>query len=113
MSVGRESVTAEEALRLVATGVPLVDVRETDEWDAGHAPQAVLLPMSTLGEHLDEVPEGDEVLVVCRSGVRSARVAAALRQRGVPAVDVEGGMLAWRDAEGELTADAGREPAVR
>ena len=113
MSAARASVSAAEALRLVATGVPLVDVRETDEWDAGHAPQAVLLPLSTLGEHLDDVPEGDEVLVVCRSGVRSARVVAALRQRGVPAVDVVGGMLAWRDAEGELTADEGREATVR
>ncbi|GAB2971453.1 rhodanese-like domain-containing protein [Frigoribacterium salinisoli] len=109
---GRDAVTAAEAIELVRGGVPLVDVREQDEWDAGHAPQAQLLPLSELGSRVDEVPTSGEVLVVCHAGVRSARATAALRRAGLRAVNVEGGMLAWRDAQGELTSEDGRTPSV-
>jgi len=108
----RTSVSAEEAVALVRSGVPLVDVREQDEWDAGHAPQAQLLPLSELGSRVDEVPSSGEVLVVCHAGVRSARATAALRRAGLSAVNVEGGMLAWREARGELTSENGRAPSV-
>ena len=108
----RSSVTAQEAVALVRHGVPLLDVREQDEWDAGHAPQARLLPLSELGSRVDEVPTSGEVLVVCHAGVRSARATAALRRAGLTAVNVEGGMLAWRDAQGELTRENGRAPSV-
>ena len=109
---GRDAVTAAEAVELVRSGVPLVDVREQDEWDAGHAPQAQLLPLSELGSRVGEVPTSGEVLVVCHAGVRSARATAALRRAGLRAVNVEGGMLAWRDAQGELTSEDGRTPSV-
>jgi rhodanese-related sulfurtransferase len=109
---GRDAVTAAEAVELVRSGVPLVDVREQDEWDAGHAPQAQLLPLSELGSRVEEVPGEGEVLVVCHAGVRSARATAALRRAGLRAVNVDGGMLAWRDAQGELTSENGRTPSV-
>ena len=83
----------------------LLDVREQDEWDAGHAPGAVHLPMTELAARLDEVPDGDPVYVICRSGGRSARVTAYLNQQGWDSVNVLGGM-------GELgrrgSADGGR-----
>ena len=79
----------------------LLDVREQDEWDAGHAPQAVHVP-------LHEVPvrwptalaeRGDRrVSVVCRVGGRSAHATAYLLAQGVDAVNVDGGMFAWQDA---------------
>lgn len=109
---GRDAVTAVEAVELVRSGVPLVDVREQDEWDAGHAPQAQLVPLSELGSRVEDVPATGEVLVVCHAGVRSARATAALRRAGIRAVNVEGGMLAWRDAQGELTSENGRTPSV-
>ena len=60
----------------------LIDVREDDEWQAGHAPDARHLPMSRFVERLDEVPDAEPLYVICRSGGRSARVAAYLNQQG-------------------------------
>lgn len=82
-------------------GVPLVDVREPDEFAAGHVPGAVNLPMSSLGEHLDELPEGP-FDVICQMGGRSARVVEALTARGLDATNVEGGTGAWAEAGYEI-----------
>lgn len=109
---GRTALTAAEAIDLVKHGAYLLDVREQHEWDAGHAPDAHLLPMSELNERVSEIPDDREVLVVCHLGGRSAQVAAALLRNGYTAVDVLGGMVAWHDAEGELTTDNGSEPSV-
>jgi rhodanese-related sulfurtransferase len=105
-------VTAQEALALVADGGYLLDVREQSEWDEGHAPQAVLVPLSELADRVDEVPTDRDVLVVCHSGMRSMRATAALRRAGLRAVNVEGGMLAWRDAEGDVVSDGDSAPSV-
>jgi rhodanese-related sulfurtransferase len=77
--------------------VPLIDVREVDEYTAGHVPGAVNLPMSTIGEHLDELPEG-AFDVICQAGGRSARVVQALEARGHDATNVEGGTGEWISA---------------
>ncbi len=90
----------------------LLDVRESDEWVAGHAPSAVHLPMSELAGRLDELPDHDPLYVVCRSGGRSARVVAFLAAQGYPAVNVEGGMMAWAGQGREVVAESGAEPQV-
>jgi rhodanese-related sulfurtransferase len=92
------------AIAMSAAGTVLVDVREQDEWDAGHAPAAHLVPMSTISDHLDELPKDEQFLVICHSGGRSRRVTDMLLAAGFDAVNVEGGMMAWRDAGGPLTA---------
>ncbi len=101
--------------RVPAADVPadavLVDVREQDEWDAGHAPDAVHIPMGELPDRLGELPEGD-VHVVCRSGGRSARASAWLQQNGVDAVDVAGGMGAWLEAGRPLVSENGQDARV-
>ncbi|ROP44886.1 rhodanese-like domain-containing protein [Pseudokineococcus lusitanus] len=101
--------------RVPAADVPadavLVDVREQDEWDAGHAPDAVHIPMGELPDRLGELPEGD-VHVVCRSGGRSARATAWLQQNGVDAVDVAGGMGAWLEAGRPLVSENGQDARV-
>lgn len=78
-------------------GVPLVDVREPDEFAAGHVPGAVNLPMSTIGDHLDELPDG-AFDVICQLGGRSARVVQALEARGYDATNVDGGTAEWVEA---------------
>lgn len=85
----------------------MLDVREADEWGAGHAPTARHLPMSEVTARLGEVPGDDPLYVVCRSGARSARVVAYLTGQGYPAVNVEGGMQAWAGAGRALAADGG------
>jgi rhodanese-related sulfurtransferase len=90
----------------------LLDVREPDEWAAGHAPHAVHLPMSELTARIDELPEDDPLYVVCRSGGRSARVVAYLSGQGYPAINVEGGMQAWARQGREVVADGDAEPQI-
>jgi rhodanese-related sulfurtransferase len=91
----------------------LLDVREDDEWTAGHAPEARHVPMSQLTARLDDVPPADPLYVICRSGARSARVVAFLSQQGVTAVNVAGGMQSWAAAGRPMVAErAGAEPAV-
>jgi rhodanese-related sulfurtransferase len=77
--------------------VPLIDVREVEEFAAGHVPGAVNLPMSTIGEHLDELPDGP-FDVICQAGGRSARVVQALEARGHDATNVDGGTGEWIQA---------------
>ena len=84
----------------------LLDVREDDEWAAGHAPGAVHLPMSQFVARYDELPAG-ALAVVCRSGHRSAQVTAYLLDRGREARNVDGGMLAWAGLGLPLEADSG------
>lgn len=97
-------------------GVPadavLLDVREDDEWRAGHAPSAVHVPMTELADRLDDVPEGDPVYVICRSGGRSARVTAYLNANGWDAVNVRGGMGAWSAADRPMVGDGDGDPVV-
>ncbi len=76
------------------TGVPLIDVREPDEYAAGHVPGAVSLPMSSIGDRIDELPDG-AFDVICQAGGRSARVVQALEARGYDATNVDGGTGEW------------------
>jgi rhodanese-related sulfurtransferase len=75
-------------------GTPLIDVREPDEFAGGHVPGAVNLPMSRIGDLLDQLPDG-AFDVICQAGGRSARVVEALESQGYDATNVEGGTGAW------------------
>ena len=94
----------------VPDGAVLLDVREADEWQAGHIDGARHIPLGQVPSRLAEVVglaegAGDEqVVVVCRSGGRSARAVAWLLDNGVDAVNVDGGMGAWADAGRSLVS---------
>lgn len=90
----------------------LLDVRENDEWDAGHAPGASHLPMSELTARMNELPEDDPLYVVCRSGGRSARVVAYLAGQGYPVITVDGGMLSWAAQGRTVVSDRGNPEII-
>lgn len=91
----------------------LLDVREDDEWAAGHAPGAVHIPLAQVPSRLDELPPDDDVYVICRSGGRSAQAAAWLNRNGYDATNVAGGMGAWLEAGRPMESDTGATPTVR
>ena len=93
-------------------GVFLLDVREDDEWTAGHAPEAVHVRLGELGDRLGELPSDRELYVICRSGNRSAYAAQALAARGLHTVNVSDGMTGWAVAGRPMVSEDGTEPHV-
>lgn len=116
----RPSVSARTAADLIAGGALLLDVREDEEWNAGHAPDAVHVPLGTItaGQRPDGVPDGADVVVVCRSGKRSAQAADRLAAAGVAGVaggavrNLDGGMQAWEQAGLPVRTDSGANGTV-
>jgi rhodanese-related sulfurtransferase len=93
-------------------GAVLLDVREDDEWAAGHAPGALHVPMGEIASRLDELPADAELFVICRSGGRSARVTQFLNANGWDAVNVDGGMSHWAASGRPLVSDGDADPEV-
>jgi rhodanese-related sulfurtransferase len=93
----------------VGDDVYLLDVREDDEWAAGHAPAATHIPMQEIPVRMGEIPQDQPVVVTCRMGGRSAQVTAYLRAQGYDdVVNLEGGMHAWHVAGRPLTGGDGQ-----
>jgi rhodanese-related sulfurtransferase len=107
---------AEALPEVPAVSVPdeawLLDVREDDEWAAGHAPDATHIPLGQLGASAGEIPQDQKIYVICRSGGRSARAAHALNGAGWQAVNVAGGMQDWAAAGRPMVSESGTEPFV-
>lgn len=90
------------------TGVVVVDVREPVEWEHGHIAGSVHIPLQQLPDRSEELPQDRQLLVVCKVGGRSAQATAYLRERGLDAVNLAGGLLDWADAGRPLESeDAG------
>ena len=86
----------------------LLDVRENDEWTAGHQPGAHHVPMMEIPARVGEVPTDRDVIVVCRVGGRSAQVVAYLMQQGFGNVyNLDGGMFAWAAAGRPVVGEDG------
>ena len=93
----------------LASGTPplLLDVREYPEFAGGHLPGARLLPLAELERRIGELPRDREIVCVCRSGQRSAEVAAKLGQVGFANVSqLDGGVMAWEKAGLSLEREA-------
>jgi len=105
MSVSEISVD-ELADRLDAGGF-LLDVRQPDEYEAGHVPGAVLIPLGEVPDRMGELPAADELLIICRSGARSLAAAEFLEQQQIRAVNVAGGTLAWVQSGRDVVTGAG------
>ena len=103
-------IPAEDAIALVADSAWLLDVREPDEWNRGHAPEAHPIPMGSVIDRIDEIPIDSQVVVICQSGYRSWQVTKYLADAGYEAVNVAGGMEAWQSAGGVVVAGGPDSP---
>ena len=94
-----DEISVDEAYQKYQEGVFLLDVRTQEEWDEYHAPDTTLIPLDQLESRLDELPQGEEIVVVCRSGNRSQAGRDILRNNGFErSTSVSGGLNAWRAA---------------
>ncbi|MFF3288660.1 rhodanese-like domain-containing protein [Streptomyces sp. NPDC003023] len=94
----------------------VLDVREADEWAAGHVDGALHVPMSDFvarfGEVTEALADGRRAYVMCRVGGRSAQVTQYLVQQGIDAVNIDGGMLAWDGAGRPMVTESGDQAFV-
>jgi len=96
-----EPVTFKELRHLMRNGdVTVVDVRPTEEYEAGHIPGALSLPVSELKRRLREIPKGKEVIAYCRGRycVYSLEAVTLLRKHGYDARRAHEGLPDWRAA---------------
>jgi rhodanese-related sulfurtransferase len=89
----------------------VLDVREDVEWTHGHIEGATHIPLAEVPARVEEVPEG-QTLVVCKVGGRSARAVAFLQARGRNVVNLDGGMLDWSAAGRPMVSETGSDPQV-
>ncbi|MEW1901994.1 rhodanese-like domain-containing protein [Streptomyces sp. NPDC086147] len=94
----------------------VLDVREENEWAAGHVEGAVHVPMSDFvarfGEVTESLAEYGRAYVMCRVGGRSAQVTQYLVQQGFDAVNIDGGMIAWDGAGRPMVTENGAQAFV-
>lgn len=76
----------------------VIDVRQPEEYQAGHIAGAKLIPLGILKQQLKELPKDKEIVCVCASGSRSRSAAKQLINAGYNVLDVSGGMLNWQRA---------------
>lgn len=90
-------ISVAEAVAKRDAGVFILDVRTPQEWEEFHVPGSTLIPLDELQSRISEVPRDQEVVVVCRSGNRSARARDLLRQAGLEQVtSMAGGLTEWK-----------------
>ena len=93
-------------------GSVLLDVRENDEWNRGHAADARHIPMGEVPGRLNEIDPQATLYVICKAGGRSQKVAQFLAGNGYEPVNVSGGMLAWANAGRPVVTDNGGAGSV-
>ncbi len=90
-----QEITASDAAAAITAGAFLVDVRNDDEWNAGHAPSALYITLSEVPTRYSEIPRDRDIIVVCRAGARSLKAAELLEAQGFNAYNLTGGMQSW------------------
>lgn len=92
------AISVSDLAEHVASGAPVVDVRQPEEYEEVRAPGVTLIPLDEVPSRTAEIPTDRTVYVICKSGGRSAKAVEILRQQGIDAVNVAGGTMAWVEA---------------
>ena len=93
MTISEASV--DELESALQAGAVLIDVRQPDEYEAGHVPGAVLVPLATVPDSLERFVADGPTYVICKSGSRSYQACEFLEDQGLEAINIEGGTMAW------------------
>lgn len=96
----------------VPSDARILDVREDNEWEAGHAEGAVHIPLGELPDRFGELDPDEDLHIICRSGGRSLRAAEWLEGQGYTAINISGGTGAWLEAGRPMVSETGAEPTV-
>ena len=106
------SVEAENLEDLLQGGYQLIDVREQDEWDAGHHKRANHLPMGEVVEKIDNFNIEEKYIFVCRSGARSGRVTNFMISKNVESYNLTGGMEQLKNFTDEIYDSEGNSGQI-
>jgi rhodanese-related sulfurtransferase len=107
------TVKPAQAQEMLKSGATLLDVRDNSEWNAGHAPGAVHIPVRNVGAQATKrLPKGRPVIVTCRTGSRARGATRILREKGIEAYNLAGGMSAWESAGGRLIGKGNRPGTI-
>jgi rhodanese-related sulfurtransferase len=113
-----KEISRAEAREMLDQGAQLVDVRADHEWETGHLPGAVHIPLAELPQHLEEIDKDRPVILYCRGGNRSSMATAALAEAGYDAAKLSEGAVGWEEEglpfepEGGYVAESGEAAAV-
>jgi rhodanese-related sulfurtransferase len=92
-------ISVEEAVAKRDSGAFILDVRQPEEWNEFHVPDSTLIPLGDLASRVDELPNDQEIVIVCRSGNRSAQGRDILLEAGFTQVtSMAGGLTQWKAA---------------
>lgn len=103
-----KEVTIDELEQAIAQGAHVVDVREADEFENGHVPNAHQIPLNTVPDRMGEIPQAETVWLICQGGVRSMKAADYLEAQGYDVVSVAGGTGSWIGAGKTVSFEASR-----
>lgn len=97
---GGDGLSAQDVQTQLSGNQPpmLIDVRQPDEYKAGHIRGAKLIPLDQLSAKANTLPKNRTIICVCRSGARSGSATRQLRAVGLDAVNMNGGMMGWQRA---------------
>ncbi|RZP28736.1 MAG: rhodanese-like domain-containing protein [Acidimicrobiales bacterium] len=106
------SVKPSEAMDMLSAGATMLDVRDNSEWNAGRVPGAVHVPAANVAAQAPKrLPKGRPVVIACRTGSRSKAATRLLREQGIEAYSLSGGLAAWESAGGRV-AGKGNKPGM-
>jgi rhodanese-related sulfurtransferase len=113
-----KEVSRAEAREMLDQGAQLIDVRADHEWETGHLPGAVHIPLAELPQHVEEIDKDRPVIVYCRGGNRSSMATTALAEAGYDAAKLAEGAVGWEEEglpfepEGGYVAESGEAAAI-
>jgi rhodanese-related sulfurtransferase len=113
-----KEISRAEAREMLDSGAQLVDVRADHEWEAGHLPGAVHIPLPELPARIEEIEKDRPVILYCRGGNRSTMATVALAEAGYDAAKLSEGATGWEEEglpfepEGGYVAESGEAAAI-